>query len=64
VLADTFDVVLLDLDSVVYVGRDPLPGDPEALARLRGMGKRLRFLTNDPRPPRRQVARCPCTRSG
>jgi HAD superfamily hydrolase (TIGR01450 family) len=57
VLADTFDVFLLDLDGVVYAGRDPLPGAPEALARLRGMGKRLRFLTNDPRPTRRQVAR-------
>lgn len=54
-LADTFDVFLFDLDGVVYVGRNPLPGALEALARLRAMGKMLRFLMNDPRPTRRQM---------
>lgn len=54
-LADSFDVFLFDLDGVVHVGLNPLPGAPEALARLRGMGKTLRFLTNDPRPTRQHV---------
>jgi HAD superfamily hydrolase (TIGR01450 family) len=57
VLADSFDVFLLDLDGVVYLGVNPLPGAIDALARLRAMGKTLRFLTNDPLPTRRQVVR-------
>ena len=59
-LADAFDAFLVDLDGVVYLGPDPLPGAPEALARLRARGTPLRFLTNDPRPTRRQVVRRLC----
>lgn len=43
------DVFLLDLDGVVYLGGAAIPGAPEAVATLRGAGKALRFLTNDPR---------------
>lgn len=56
-IADRFDVFLIDLDGVVYLGGEPLPGAVEALNRLRGMGKRIRYLTNDPRPRRETVAR-------
>lgn len=56
-LAQSFDVFLFDLDGVIYLGNDPLPGAPGALTCLREMGKTLRFLTNDPRPTRRQVVR-------
>src|SRR4051794_37451845 len=31
-LAEEYDVALLDLDGVVYVGPDAVPGAPEALA--------------------------------
>jgi glycerol-1-phosphatase len=57
ILAESFDAFLLDLDGVVYLGDEPLPGSREALARLREAGKKLRFLTNDPRPTREQLRR-------
>src|SRR5919202_1709130 len=56
-LADRFDAFLLDLDGVVYLGDEPLPGAKEALVRLRQAGRAIRFLTNDPRPIRAQVSR-------
>ena len=51
-LAETFDVALLDLDGVVYIGPDAVPGAPEALERARRAGMRLAFVTNNAaRPP-------------
>lgn len=55
-IADDFDTFLIDLDGVVRLGEEPLPGAVEALNRLRRMEKRIRFLTNDPRPRRETVA--------
>jgi len=46
---------LLDLDGVLYVGREPLPGAAEALARLRASGLALGFVTNTTRRSRRIV---------
>jgi HAD superfamily hydrolase (TIGR01450 family) len=57
VLAEQFDAFLFDLDGVVYLGDRALPHAKESLARLRGEGKQIRFLTNDPRPTRAEVAR-------
>ena len=57
-LADRFDGFLIDLDGVVWVGRDPVPGSPEALATLLGAGKEIVFVTNNPtRPPRAYAER-------
>ena len=51
-LATSYDVALLDLDGVVYVGRDAVPGAPKALAAARRAGMRLAFVTNNAaRPP-------------
>jgi glycerol-1-phosphatase len=51
-LAQTYDVALLDLDGVVYVGPRAVPGVPEALAAARELGMRLAFVTNNAaRPP-------------
>jgi glycerol 3-phosphatase-2 len=51
-LAQTYDVALLDLDGVVYVGEHSVPGAPEALTAARDMGMRLAFVTNNAaRPP-------------
>lgn len=51
-LAGAHDVALLDLDGVVYVGPDAVPGAPEALAEARRQGMRLAFVTNNAaRPP-------------
>lgn len=54
-IAEQFDIILLDLDGVVYVGDTLLPGADRAHRRLRERGKTLRFLTNDPRPTRDEV---------
>ena len=51
-LSQVYDVALLDLDGVVYVGPDAVPGAPDALARTRSDGMRLAFVTNNAaRPP-------------
>jgi HAD superfamily hydrolase (TIGR01450 family) len=55
-IAERFDVFLLDLDGVVYVGDTLLPGARPTLRRLREDGKTIRFLTNDPRPTRSDIA--------
>jgi HAD superfamily hydrolase (TIGR01450 family) len=47
-LADDFDGFLIDLDGVVWIGREPVPGSPEMLAALIAAGKRVVFVTNNP----------------
>jgi HAD superfamily hydrolase (TIGR01450 family) len=47
-LADRFDGFLIDLDGVVWIGREPVPGSAEALQALQAAGKRLAFVTNNP----------------
>ena len=42
-----YDVALLDLDGVVYVGPHAVPGVPEALDAARDAGMRLGFVTNN-----------------
>jgi HAD superfamily hydrolase (TIGR01450 family) len=46
-LATRYDVALLDLDGVVYLGEQPIPGAPDALAAARRAGMRLAFVTNN-----------------
>ncbi len=51
-LADRFDGFLIDLDGVVWIGREPVPGSVRTLRELLGAGKRIVFVTNNPgRPP-------------
>jgi HAD superfamily hydrolase (TIGR01450 family) len=50
-LADDFDGLLIDLDGVVWIGREPVPGAPETLATLLAAGKRIAFVTNNPGKP-------------
>lgn len=51
-LADRFDGLLIDLDGVVWIGSEPVPGSPQALQSLLAAGKRIVFVTNNPgRPP-------------
>jgi glycerol-1-phosphatase len=50
-LADRFDGLLIDLDGVVWIGREPVPGAPQALRALLEAGKRLVFVTNNPGKP-------------
>ncbi|MEA2346234.1 MAG: glycerol-phosphatase [Thermoleophilaceae bacterium] len=44
-----YDQLILDLDGCVYIGPDPTDRAVEAIAELRSAGKRITFVTNDPR---------------
>lgn len=46
-IADRYDAFLFDLDGVLYRGADPVPAAAGSLARLRSMGKRIAFVTNN-----------------
>jgi glycerol-1-phosphatase len=46
-LAAAYDVLLLDLDGVVYIGARPIPGAPEALQRAKQAGAHLAYVTNN-----------------
>ena len=51
-LSAAYDVAVLDLDGVVYVGLDAVDGAPEALNRAQAGGMHLAFVTNNAaRPP-------------
>ena len=52
----SYDVALLDLDGVVYVGPDAVPGVPAALDVARADGMRLGFVTNNAARTPEQVA--------
>ncbi len=45
--ATCYDVALLDLDGVVYLGGHPIPGAAEALGKAAASGMRLAFVTNN-----------------
>ena len=45
--AERYDVALLDLDGVVYLGPVGIPGAAEAIAAVRAAGMRLAFVTNN-----------------
>ena len=46
-LIDFYDTLLLDLDGVVYLGREAVKGAPEALVRAYDTGVRLAYVTNN-----------------
>jgi len=46
-LSVTYDVAMLDLDGVVYVGPDAVPGAPAYLAAAASAGLRLAYVTNN-----------------
>jgi glycerol 3-phosphatase-2 len=46
-LHEAYDVALLDLDGVVYIGGNAVPGAPGALRRAREGGMRLAYVTNN-----------------
>jgi len=48
-LLAAYDAVLIDLDGCVWIGDQATPRAGEALAALRQEGRKLAFLTNDPR---------------
>lgn len=56
-LADEFDGFLVDLDGVVWVGRELVPGSAKALRELMERGVELVFVTNNPGKPAAEYAR-------
>ena len=48
--------ILLDVDGVLHVSGEPIPGAAEAVAELRRQGHRLRFVTNNTTRSRTQLA--------
>ena len=51
-LWDRYDVAMLDLDGVVYIGPDAVPGAPEHLGKASAAGMHLAYVTNNAaRPP-------------
>lgn len=55
-LASRHDTALLDLDGVLYVGADVVPGTPDAVAKARAAGMRVAFVTNNAARTPRTVA--------
>jgi len=51
-LREVYDLAMLDLDGVVYVGGDPVPRAPDHVEAARAAGMRVAFITNNAlRPP-------------
>jgi HAD superfamily hydrolase (TIGR01458 family) len=48
--------ILLDVDGVLHVSGEPIPGAVDAVRRLRSSGHRLRFVTNSTIMSRKQLA--------
>src|SRR5919199_1870844 len=42
--------VIIDLDGVIWLSLDPIPGSADAVDRLRSAGHRLLFVTNNSNP--------------
>lgn len=55
-LVAAYNLVMLDLDGVVYVGDEAVPGAPAHLARARDEGAHLAFITNNASRPPEAVA--------
>jgi HAD superfamily hydrolase (TIGR01450 family) len=55
-LSQRYDVALLDLDGVVYIGPQAVDGAPQALERARQHGMRLAYVTNNAARPATAVA--------
>ncbi|WP_292677753.1 HAD-IIA family hydrolase [Nocardioides sp.] len=55
-LCEVYDLAMLDLDGVVYIGADAVPGAPGHIDRARAAGLRVAFITNNARRTPGQVA--------
>lgn len=56
-LSATYDLAMLDLDGVVYIGSEAVTGAPQHLERARAEGMHLAFVTNNAARTPAQVAR-------
>ena len=51
-----YDLAMLDLDGVVYIGGEAVPGAADLLAEARAAGQSLAFVTNNASRPPEDVA--------
>ncbi len=56
-LWEQYDLALLDLDGVVYIGPDAVEGAPDRLSAASAAGMQLAYVTNNAARPPREVAR-------
>ncbi|WP_344779070.1 HAD-IIA family hydrolase [Nocardioides panacisoli] len=56
-LAEEYDLAMLDLDGVVYIAGEAVPGAAEHLAAARERGMRTAYITNNAARPPAEVAR-------
>ncbi len=56
-LSEVYDLAMLDLDGVVYVGADAVPGAVDALATARAAGVQLAYVTNNASRTATEVAK-------
>lgn len=54
---DPSEVVLCDLDGVVWLSHEPIDGAPEAVRLLRSSGRRVLFVTNNSHPTTSEIER-------
>lgn len=54
-MSQHWEGLLLDVDGVLHVGDEPVPGAQEAIAALRAEGRPFRLLTNTTSRPRRAI---------
>ena len=54
-LSKVYDLAMIDLDGVVYVGRDAVPGAADSLAAAQGNGMHLAYITNNASRPTAEV---------
>lgn len=54
-IASQYDVFLFDLDGVIYHDDTVLEGSRRCIRKLRALGKKVYFLTNDPRSTRQEL---------
>jgi glycerol 3-phosphatase-2 len=55
-LSKAYDLAMVDLDGVVYVGRDAVDGAADDLATAQGNGMHLAYITNNASRPTAEVA--------
>ena len=63
-LCQGYDLAMLDLDGVVYISGDAVPGAAGHLAAAREAGMRLAFITNNAARPPETGGRLTCASSG
>jgi HAD superfamily hydrolase (TIGR01450 family) len=52
----SYDGLIIDLDGVIWLGGDPIPGAADAVTALRASGTQVLFLTNEPLRSRTAIA--------